>query len=264
MSSKSNSETPTQSPLPPPTARAGCRRWSSRITTAAVLLVALVVVFGSDGYREARRAAKDAGTHAKMKELGVAALMYHQTHGSFPMPSTLADGAAPPRSWRVELLPFLSSELAARAHRLFNPSLHWNDPANRVAADLILPDYYSPFQQMVKQPISNYFAVVENGFVMSMAGPTTRDQIKDDHSETILFVEYAQSIIPWADPRDLSFDQFAQYVADPRNQPNGHGFNVLMVDGTTQTLRHGIAKEKLRALFTIDGRETIDRAALFR
>lgn len=75
---------------------------------------------------------------------------------------------------------------------------------------------------------------------------------------SIAFVAIISATIPWAEPRDLSFEEYFAWVSNPAHQPRDHGFLVAMTDGTVRWLRPELPKERLRALFTIDGGEAAD------
>lgn len=221
--------------------------WTFTLLVAAVFLPASSI---------ANNSAKEANSMANLKTIGVALHMYHATYGHLPLTLEAADSAAPPQSWRVKLLPFLEQiELAKN----YNAKLAWDDPKNENATQKVLDLYRSPFQTGKPTPTTNYLGVVGDGFVMNGKSSVRIRDIMDGTSATIYAVEYVPSPVRWAEPKDLTLEEYAAYVADPDNQPTGNGFLVLFVDGTVHRLKPGLTKEQLRPLFSIAGGEKIDR-----
>lgn len=194
----------------------------------------------------------------RLKMLVLAALNYHDVHGHFPKPAY-----EPDRSWRAELLPFVEETAIFAAYDREHP---WNAPENQTAVTARIHTYQSPRRQADPregQPAfdaqsrasTNYFAVVGEGFIMNHQSATRLEDIRDGAANTILFVEILPSLIPWANPSDITFDEYFACVAGPHNEWTRNGILVVFADGKVKSLKAGITKEELRALFTIDGGE---------
>jgi hypothetical protein len=81
-------------------------------------------------------------------------------------------------------------------------------------------------------------------------------KITDGLSNTIGVVEVDENhAVPWTKPEDWAFDP-----ADPARGLGGHfseRFMTMFCDGSAHALRMNLDKDKLKALFTRDGREVI-------
>jgi hypothetical protein len=143
----------------------------------------------------------------------------------------------------------------------FRQDLAWDAPENRSVADFVPTGYFvSPFEPTPTRPVSNYLGVAGLGFIFDVHSLTRLDEISDGPENTILYVEYVPSSFHWAAPKDLTFDEYAAYVANPSHQPSGHGFGVVLADGSVRYFKPGLTREELRSLFTIAGSEPIDDA----
>ena len=74
--------------------------------------------------------------------------------------------------------------------------------------------------------------------------------ITDGTANTIMVVEVTGVDIPWAEPRDLTVDEFMALVAANRVSRHPGGFNALMGDGSVRFFNYSITPELLRSILT--------------
>ena len=88
-------------------------------------------------------------------------------------------------------------------------------------------------------------------------------EIADGTAETILFVEVADSDIPWMEPRDLAFDRMPMRVNAsgthaPRIGSTYPDVRVAFADGMVHRIKDKVAPATLRALLTARGGEPVE------
>lgn len=193
-------------------------------------------------------------TRDQLKVLALAALNYSDAFKSFPVATHGESPEHPAVSWRVAILPFLEEP---KLFANYDRSAAWDAPVNREVVQTILGEYVSPRNPDLDAPITNYFAVVGKGFIYDPARATAYRDIRDGASNTVLMVEYVPSEVKWAEPRDLTFEEFTAYVAGPRDSKHG-GVFVAFADGSVRTLPEDMPLDMLYALFTIDGGEKVE------
>ncbi len=86
-------------------------------------------------------------------------------YNSFPPAYTVDESGQRLHSWRTLILPFLEQDALYDSIDLSKP---WDDPANRMAANTVIPAYACP--SSASDPgMTNYVAVVDPSSVMSGA-----------------------------------------------------------------------------------------------
>ena len=131
----------------------------------------------------------------------------------------------------------------------------WNGPNNRKLAHR-MPKLFSMDYDKSDHMITNYLAVV--GPETAWPGETILqlDDFKDGRDQTILLVEHQGSDVHWMEPRDLSFSEVKFQI----NVPGGFttpydSLQIVMVDGSTNSVEKTLPAENFRAMFTINGQE---------
>ena len=203
-----------------------------------------------------------------LRQIGIALHNYHDAFDSLPM----SRSGDPPHSWRVALLPYLDQYGLSRQYQF---ELAWNEGTNRRVALTKLLAYECPFDSRLapsgKFPRSDYLAVVGDHTLWQPAEPTRFEEVSnaDGLSNTLMVVEACGTDIPWAEPRDLSFNDTPLGINLPGSAPHRSdgmlssyhrgGAEVLFADGSVWYLPAQTSPEILRALLTKNGNEDVDR-----
>jgi hypothetical protein len=185
---------------------------------------------------------------------------YASAHdGHFP-PAFVADAQGRPmHSWRVLLLPFLEQQELYAAYNFAQP---WDGPDNRKLADRIGAIYRRP-EDPPGSTLTRFVAVVGEPTVFPGARSVKLDEISDGTSKTLMFVEVADSDIPWMEPRDLKFDAIPMRINAtgthaPRIGSTYPDVRAAFADGSVRRLKDTTAPATLRALLTARGGEVIE------
>jgi len=231
------------------------------IFAAFVLFLCLVVPAISGTQHAARRSI----CQGHLKQIVVALHSYHDDYGCFP-PAVIRDqNGRPMHSWRVLLLPYLEQLKLYASYRFDEP---WDGPNNKLLPTADMPYYSCPEHPGVRGKTSptdtSYVVIVGPKSAFPGDQCVALSDITDDHGNTILVVEIANSGIHWIEPRDLHVTQMARQINPPRGQgissahgphPPG-GANVVMVDGTVKFLDAKLlTADQIEGLLTIAGGE---------
>jgi prepilin-type processing-associated H-X9-DG protein len=181
-------------------------------------------------------------------QIGLALLAYHAQHERFP-PAVFTDNHGKPMlSWRAAILPYLDRPDLFYA---FNSKQPWDSPQNRDRANTRLEFFHCPSDpDTTANPTeTNYVRIVGKDTVGGMPNEAVKlSDITDGPSKTIMVVEVSGLHINWAEPRDVTVDEFMEIVAKGRSSPHGGAFNALMADGRVQLIENTIDPKTLRSL----------------
>jgi len=226
------------------------------VWVAVFSLICGLVASGRIAVEKAREAARAARCQGKLKQLGYALAIYHDTYGCFP-PAHLCDqNGKPMHSWRVLILPFVEEQAFYDQYDFSEP---WNGPNNsRLAtASRFRPGLFQcPSGGLEGTPLVNYVAVVgpetmwPGSECTRLAGPYNPDV------QTIMLVEITNSDIHWMEPRDLTFEQ-AMAGIQPKSglgisSEHPSGIVYVTANDELHVLQLDIEPDELRKLLTVD------------
>ena len=126
--------------------------------------------------------------------------------------------------------------------------------------------YVCPSDTTRKPAETDYVMPVGPGAIADGPAGAKPGAITDGTSNTIAIAEMSSSVICWTEPRDLDVRKMSFTINDPAApciRSNHPGIaNVLMADGSVQTLSSKIDPQVLRGMLTIAGGEPFNRDAL--
>jgi hypothetical protein len=203
----------------------------------------------------AREAARRAQGTNNLKQIGLAMHNYHDARKSFP-PAFKADKDGKPLlSWRVLILPYLEEE---ELYGQFNLDEPWDSAHNKPLIAKMPGVYKSPNSRFSGEGKTNYLTVRGEKTVFSGSKGIRIAEITDGTSNTIMAVEASdEKAVPWTKPDDFEYDE-----KDPMAGLSGlHAsvFLVLFADGSVQAISGSLDADMLKAFFTRNGGEPVNR-----
>lgn len=243
-------------------------RLTARLSEIAVpygvgLLVASVLLVP---VTEAREAARRTQCRGHLKQIGLALHNYHGTYSQFPDLASV-DGL-PPRSWRVELLPFLDH---AALRQQYVDADAWDAASNRPVSREWMLIYRCPsheFEEVADQPkFAAYSGVRGSNTLFPDGRGLPIRKVTDGTSNTIAIVEACGRPVIWTAPHDIDLAQQRVGVNLPGEQPgrsgsaissyHPRGANVAFADGSVRWVSQDIDPKLLQALLSVNGGETV-------
>lgn len=162
-------------------------------------------------------------------------------------------------SWRLLIAPY--HEGAGSVAERYDLARPWNAQANLEAAKAPNEDWHCRADEEAGIGETSYVTVAGPRFLFEGSKAVVPDTVTDGLRKTIAVVEIADAHIPWNEPRDITWDEFARrYDARTLSHHEG-GFNALFADGSTRFLPYGLERKLVRTMFTIAGGETIPSPA---
>jgi hypothetical protein len=189
-----------------------------------------------------------------MKQLNLAILTYADKNKVLPERAIRSKDGKPLLSWRVAILPFIEEE---KLYKEFHLDEAWDSEHNRKLIERMPLIYVSPDTGEQSTGRTRYLAPVGEQCYFPPTGTLTFKDITDGTSKTIMLVEAdPDHAVIWTKPEDLEIE-----LEDPtRGIATGEQiFNASFGDGSVQGLSASVPAKTLRALFTRNGGEPIDR-----
>ncbi|MEZ6033947.1 MAG: M56 family metallopeptidase [Planctomycetaceae bacterium] len=215
----------------------------------------LVTVLGAivSPLMQARAAAQETQHRNNLKMIMLAMHNYHDIHGAFPTASGTLPGYKHPRSWRVELLPYLDQA------NLYNEYKDepWNSDANlKVLARM--PAVFRHPSQPTNLTSTSYIAAYGKGllFEPNTERGTRIQDVTDGCSNTIAILE-AKTDIPWTKPEDILIDVTEDTLPKFGGFDDNTGFVVGIADGSVRRISTSLDVNLLKHLLTISGGEVV-------
>lgn len=218
---------------------------------AVIGIGGVVIALLLPNVRRSRESARRMQCSNNLKQIGVALVLYEEKYGALPPAHTVDAEGKPLHSWRTLILPFMEQTPLYEKIDLSKP---WDDPANKVAFDAIVPAYSCP--SATSTPIeTTYMAVAVPGGCFRPTEPRKLSEITDDHNWTVMVMEVdANQAVHWMSPTDSLDLAFLNQEAGP-NLSHYRGIHAVFVTGQVRYLSAGLKPEAMRALITIDGKD---------
>lgn len=200
----------------------------------------------------ARAAAQRSLQANNLKQVVLALHNYEAANGHFPPSVVIDKESGVPRSWRVEILPYIDQ---AQLYQEYRKNEAWDSEANKAVLAKMPATYRHPSQSS-DSTMSSIFMPYGEGLVAGRddeKGLQLRDVI-DGLSNTIVLVESKQDI-PWTKPEDLKFDLKAEKLPSLGFVPEG--WHVAMGDGSVRFISSSIDVWLMKGLLTTSGGEVI-------
>ena len=207
-------------------------------TTSTLRLVSAL----APGVTNAREAARRQVSQNNMKQIALAFHNFADANQHFP-PAVMLGPNNVPRSWRIELLPYLEAAPLYEQYRKDEP---WDSEHNKLLLAQMPAVFRNPADDS-KSTNASYFVLTGPGTVFADGDGTRFAEILDGTSNTILLVD-AKRDIPWTKPEDIP------YAPDkPLPKFGGWmrgGYNVGLADGSVRYFADTIDQNLLRLLIT--------------
>jgi prepilin-type processing-associated H-X9-DG protein len=235
-----------------------------------VIVAAVMTALLRPAFQQARSGVGRPPCLRNLHQLILAMHNYEGQQGSFP--ASVTTGDAPPRSWRVDLLPNLNAALPPPND--YHTAEPWDGSHNEAVARRKVAAFRCPQDLSVQDVRQRYYTsyagvVGPQTFFPEGRSSGNIDDITDGLTSTIALVEAGGRQIVWTEPRDIPFadDSVGVNLQDERTKlPRGvihsshQGWgNVAMVDGSTKSLSANIDPAVLKSLLTATGGETIQQ-----
>ncbi|SFJ64672.1 DUF1559 domain-containing protein [Planctomicrobium piriforme] len=207
-------------------------------------------------------AARRSQCKNNLKQIGLAMHNYNDVYRTFPLHA----GGAPPRSWRVELLPYHEQKALYESYR---QSEAWDSPQNRIIGQTLVPNYICPTAKLL-QGVSDETGAVWTSYAVAVGAEAifeanrtrTMREIPDGSSNTIMVVEACGQRIVWTEPRDLPLASTplginlpgpAEFQSDGLMSSYHRGSTqVLLADGSARWLSDETSPEVLKQMLQVN------------
>ena len=215
-------------------------------------------------YRVARREALQMRSQNNLRQIAIALHTYHDVYGRFPPAYECDASGKPAHSWRVLIAPFADQNALYSRYNFSEP---WNGPNNSKLGQQTPRMFRSPFDNAGTPNTTSYIAIVGPGTMWPGETSLTLNDVTqgDGASHTIMVVELLNTGIHWMEPRDLRIEDLDAVWRNLKHKPprmddweTSYAF-VAYADGSIDWLEREATIERLRALLTPDGDETVER-----
>ncbi|MCA9101276.1 MAG: DUF1559 domain-containing protein [Planctomycetales bacterium] len=230
-----------------------CRAFTLLELLVVMAIIGLAIALLLPATRQAREPARRSQCSNNLRQIGLALLNYHDTHGALPPAYTEGADGNRLHSWRTLLLPYMEHpELYGR----IDLDVPWDDPSHTEFQTLHIPNYTCP-STMHDDGQTTYLGVVGPEFAFTGATSHKTSDVSDGPQHTIVVIDaFAGDAAPWMAPRDA--DEPLVLAAGDDSRTNHPGVILaLFLDGHTEILLADQDREQRRAMLTIAGCEPI-------
>jgi Protein of unknown function (DUF1559) len=196
----------------------------------------------------------------KLAIIGSAINAFDNANGFLPPAAIREPNTGKPLlSWRVAILPFISSK---DLYQQFHLNEAWDSPHNK-ALIARMPFEYAPVGVKTKEPFTTFYQVfVGPGTAfepLANDGKLRLPSIRDGAANTLAVVE-AGSAVQWTKPEDLPFQP--DKLLPTMGGMFKDGFNFVCLDGSVFSVDRSVDEQLLKGLITRNGGEPINRGQL--
>jgi prepilin-type processing-associated H-X9-DG protein len=210
------------------------------VLVVAMLCPSTIVIFPTTARR--------AQCQNNLKQIGLALLNYEQANKCFPPAVFTDDRGKPTMSWRVAVLPY--DELSS-LYDAYDRKQSWDSPYNRALGKTSVESFHCPSDPdaTANSTETNYVRIVGKDTIGGRPNEAVKiSDITDGTSNTIIVVEVSGLHINWAEPRDVTVDEFMELVAKGRASHHSGGFQALFADGSVHFISNALDPKTLRSL----------------
>lgn len=215
----------------------------------------------------ARAASRRTQCKNNLHQLGLALHKFAEKQDSLPAPISNEDES--PRSWRVELLPWIDEQPLREQYR---DDAAWDSEANAPVARTVVPMLQCPADPTkhddVLRAYTAYAALSGPESVFSESGRRGFPKsVIDDASHTLMLVEACGQRIVWTEPRDCDTSQLPIGINLDGDAPgrsagvassfHPDGFHATLADGSVRFFNQTIDPAVLKAMTTYNGGEQV-------
>lgn len=222
-----------------------------------ILTVPIMLALLLPAVQKVRQAAARSQSTNNLKQVGLAAINFHDSTTAFPTADHRRAGEVVPvaeaanrLSWRFTLLPY-ANESALYQQYQASAGQAWNSPANLPLSSRVVRAYADPADGVAD---TRYRALVGPGAIFDPTGdrPTRIPDITDGTSNTILFIESADTV-PWPQNKELPFNRNGPFPAV--GHPGERNILVVFADGSVRGLSKSVNPALLTSATTRAGGE---------
>lgn len=207
----------------------------------------------------AREAARRNGSMNNMRQIALAMMNSESAIKRFPSDIKLKDGA-PGLSWRVAILPYIEERALYDEFKRDEP---WDSEHNLKLLERIPATLRSP-NSNAAPGMTNYLGISgEKGIFRPGEKGASLREMGDGISKTVVVVEVDDELaVPWTKPDDYDPDVRA-FMEGLGHHRAGGIFLAVFADCHAMAISNEVDEALLRAVFTINGGEAVNEAALY-
>jgi len=247
-----NPYTPPQEVSAPPAWRRGWGSTFAVIIATPLVPLVLIALLIPGLRRGPTRSAREAMCMNDCRLIGLALQNYHDQYRAFPPAYTVDANGKPLHSWRTLLLPFMEQQSLYDSIDLAKP---WDDAVNMQAWKSMPPDYCCRDSRNAEN-LTTCLAVVCPGSCMQPEKSSSKSEIADGPSSTILFIEVPKEKgVIWMAPQDADEALFLAVGCEIR-ATHGSKLHLSFCDGSCRAFPAKLSVEDRKAMVTIAGSDT--------